>query len=301
MYFPESDGWNCNGVPVVTFTLPSASVTGTAACTDGQLIVTTAGLAIDQGTLVRFTTSGILTPASNTPKKNDGKLNTRDEKGGLIDFSSLFTDRISSPIRIQLTGQTPLDCPNQCSRRGMCKNYGICDCYARPGTSEKAWTGADCSQRTCPKGKSWADLASADDTAHRATECSSQGSCDRKTGQCACFDGYDGIACQKSSCPNDCNGNGRCVTQEILAYEAFKTYSSPWDANMESGCVCDAGNRGVDCSLQECPTTADTRGGPGSKFGRDCSGRGMCDYSSGLCNCFVGYYGTACEFQAEVG
>jgi len=28
-----------------------------------------------------------------------------------------------------------------------------------------------------------------------------------------------------------------------------------------------------------------------------CSGRGMCDFSSGLCNCFAGYFGGACEYQ----
>lgn len=29
----------------------------------------------------------------------------------------------------------------------------------------------------------------------------------------------------------------------------------------------------------------------------ECSGRGLCDRSSGLCKCFGGYYGVACEFQ----
>jgi len=28
-----------------------------------------------------------------------------------------------------------------------------------------------------------------------------------------------------------------------------------------------------------------------------CSGRGMCDYGNGLCQCFSGYYGGACEYQ----
>jgi hypothetical protein len=183
----------------------------------------------------------------------------------------------------------------------MCMNYGQCDCYARAGSTEKAWTGPDCAQRTCPMGKAWADLATADDVAHARTECSSAGACDRKTGECMCFPGYEGIACQLTTCPNNCNGKGRCVTQEYLAIEAFKTYSAPWDANKESGCVCDAGSRGVDCSLNECPTRDDPMRGLGSSFGRDCSGRGMCDYRSGLCKCFTGFWGTACEIQAEVG
>jgi hypothetical protein len=30
---------------------------------------------------------------------------------------------------------------------------------------------------------------------------------------------------------------------------------------------------------------------------RDCSGRGICDYESGICKCFSGFFGEACEKQ----
>merc|ERR1719473_220761 len=63
--------------------------------------------------------------------------------------------------------------------------------------------------------------------------------CDRKTGECKCFDGYDGKACERTVCPSNCNGRGRCIKQEQLAYEASKTYSEPWDALKHVGCVCD--------------------------------------------------------------
>jgi hypothetical protein len=80
-------------------------------------------------------------------------------------------------------------------------------------------------------------------------ECSNQGLCDRKTGLCTCFSNYDGIACERTVCPNKCSDSGVCLTQQQLASEAGRIYSTPWDANMNSGCVCDLGRRGPDCSL----------------------------------------------------
>jgi len=40
---------------------------------------------------------------------------------------------------------------------------------------------------------------------HPKVECSNRGICDRQTGFCECFDGYDGIACQRHICPENCN------------------------------------------------------------------------------------------------
>merc|ERR1711939_1005958 len=141
-----------------------------------------------------------------------------------------------------------------------------------------------CSVRTCPKSAAWVDYATSDNGAHAKVECSMKGSCDRKTGE-------------RSVCPSNCNNRGRCIIQEQLAYEASKTYSEPWDALKEVGCVCDLGARGPDCSLEECPSGSDVLLGKGNNFGRDCSGRGLCDYSSGLCKCFQGYFGTKCQSQ----
>ena len=95
--------------------------------------------------------------------------------------------------------------------------------------------------RTCPKSSAWVDYATADNGAHAKVECSMKGMCDRKTGECKCFDGYDGKACERTVCPSNCNGRGRCIKQEQLAYEASKTYSEPWDALKHVGCVCDLG------------------------------------------------------------
>ena len=40
--------------------------------------------------------------------------------------------------------------------------------------------------------------------------------------------------------------------------------------------------------------------GPGNEAGRDCSGRGICNYNLGICTCFLGFYGGACQFQTTI-
>ena len=117
---------------------------------------------------------------------------------------------------------------------------------------------------------------------------------------CKCFDGYDGIACQRTVCPNNCNDRGICWPQKALAMRAGKEYSTPWDSNKQIGCVCDIGYRGPSCEFQECPSGADPLGGYGNEAGRDCSGRGICDYSNGLCTCFTGFYGTKCQLSTTL-
>ena len=60
---------------------------------------------------------------------------------------------------------------------------------------------------------------------------------------------------------NDCNINTSSYSS--LGY----TYETPWDALKLYGCVCDIGYRGVDCSLLECPSSSDPRGGWGNESG----------------------------------
>ena len=155
------------------------------------------------------------------------------------------------------------------------------------------------------------------------------GLCDRKTGLCQCFPGYTGRACDRTTCPNDCSGHGTCQSQEQFFVDASNAlggthlpgganaadpqYSTAWDAQKIYGCKCEAGYRGPDCSMKECPSRADPQNGPGGlnsplndfpvtngqEF-RDCSGRGLCDYSTGLCQCFKGAYGEACNLQSTL-
>lgn len=220
----------------------------------------------------------------------------RSGVGALIDEGDLIFDRIlygnDKPALCPATV-----CPGECSRHGTCGACGVCDCYTRPGSNLPAWTDHDCSKRTCDKGLAWADAASFGDIAHVEQECSMAGNCNRKTGMCDCYPGFTGKACQRSACPNACNYNGICTTQEFMAEFAVKTYTEPWDSQKEQGCICDYGSRGPDCSLRECPVGPDIMGGDGPEKGRDCGGRGLCDYTTGLCECFSGYTGTMCEKQ----
>jgi len=94
------------------------------------------------------------------------------------------------------------------------------------------------------------------DEAHFYRECSNKGLCDRETGLCECFPGYEGSGCRRTACPQDCNGNGICRT--IL--ESGRTDAvgySAWDGEKTQLCVCDPGYSGPACSLRSCPKGAD--------------------------------------------
>ena len=88
-------------------------------------------------------------------------------------------------------------------------------------------------------------------------ECSNKGICDRKTGECECFDGYDGTACQRASCPSGCSGHGICMTIADLAYEDSANVYALWDAEKSMGCKCDPGYTGSDCSSRTCKVGID--------------------------------------------
>lgn len=91
---------------------------------------------------------------------------------------------------------------------------------------------------------------------HVYMECSNKGLCDRTTGECSCFDGYEGSACQRTVCPNSCSGHGVCRTirdmAASLSNKANYTYNL-WDGDKIQGCVCDPGYQGYDCSERQCP------------------------------------------------
>jgi hypothetical protein len=179
------------------------------------------------------------------------------------------------------------ECPNACSGHGSCSKFDMCDCYSNyqaADCSEKT-----CPFGTAhvdsPKGdldSSFGELSAPEttlivgstvypfgtqeqyplmtdsdgttntNTAHYYMECSNKGLCDRKVGECECFDGYEGSACQRASCPEGCSGHGTCETIAELAEDEYDNVYALWDADLTMGCKCDAGYSGSDCSSRVC-------------------------------------------------
>ncbi|CAM9909547.1 unnamed protein product, partial [Phaeothamnion confervicola] len=180
------------------------------------------------------------------------------------------------------------ECPNACSGHGTCGAYDMCTCYA-------GYIANDCSERVCPFATAHVDSPIGDlnadqsvdadvtaagnqfspnmgelfpfmkntagtvtqNSAHYYAECANKGICDRVTALCKCFTGYEGSACQRTTCPNDCNGHGTCMTNRELAAADYGNVYELWDADVQQGCKCDAGFDGYDCALRQCPYGVD--------------------------------------------
>ena len=201
-----------------------------------------------------------------------------------------------------------------------------------------AWTGADCSLRTCPTGMAWAAAPKASNDHTTRVECSGVGSCDGKTGTCKCAAPYTGVGCRRTLCPNSCSGHGSCKSQAEIAngysskadsdvhvqwstpsegtigwstagasgtkqqvdsYTGAK-YDGAFDSEAQFGCVCEGTFYGPDCSMKACPSNSDPLLGKGAEAGRACSGRGSCNAEDGLCTCFKGYFGDYCQTQTTL-
>ncbi|KAG5176842.1 hypothetical protein JKP88DRAFT_334362 [Tribonema minus] len=246
---------------------------------------------------------------------------------------------------------------NNCNGHGVCSQQdAVCLCYEGWGADSdiSLYKAQDCSARVCPSGPAWGDVPTAKYTAHAALECSGMGLCDRDSGVCRCFTGFEGDACQRMACPNNCSGHGRCMSLKNMVNEpnalplssnaheyGGDELATTWDEDRIFGCVCDSSWAvglkatetqavewfGPDCSLRHCPSgndpaqlqltpahpaekpiltincegvatpgvvEKDSEGAEGNLCHVDCSGRGVCDYATGVCQCFNGYYGQNC-------
>jgi EGF-like domain len=111
---------------------------------------------------------------------------------------------------------------NNCNGHGSCAGAtAICTCNEGWGATSDVtlYRAPDCSARVCPSGPAWGDVPINSQTAHLTAECSNRGICNRATGVCGCFDGFDGDACQRTACINRCSGHGRCVSIGNMATE----------------------------------------------------------------------------------
>jgi len=195
-----------------------------------------------------------------------------------------------------LLGQVLGECPNACSAHGKCGAYDMCICYrnwvandcsqrmcqfglayvdspkgdldAAGGALSNASTIVVVNSQFYPYGTTELYPAVEDtdgniltNSAHEYRECSNAGICDRTTGTCGCFEGYEGSACQRASCPSNangvCSGHGTCQTISEIAKSDFDNIYALWDKDVTLGCVCDAGYTGADCSERMCRVGVD--------------------------------------------
>ena len=172
-----------------------------------------------------------------------------------IDENFLQTESYERPVGIVIDKgmNTPgfgnyLDCFGNGRCTGLTGDWK-CECF--PGFF------GDCSMRTCPTGPAWFSEPRVANIAHDVEmECSNVGKCNRNTGECECDEGYEGSACERSTClpsENPCSGNGRCLSMKSLAAKRMThegevnpiTYGSKhhrpetWDATMRYGCYVD--------------------------------------------------------------
>jgi len=158
------------------------------------------------------------------------------------------------------------NCDNNCSGHGTCMTDEVCSCYDNWGVGLNHDSG-DCSDRICPFELAWVDTPDSQGVFHKYAECAGRGICNRATGECGCFDGYEGKSCQRTTCPNDCSGHGTCEYIEDMTFAANwnddsllyfmggeLTYDyNTWDTRKTRGCVCDATYGDIDCSKRMCP------------------------------------------------
>eukprot|EP00567_Pseudictyota_dubia_P001767 CAMPEP_0197465406 /NCGR_PEP_ID=MMETSP1175-20131217/64520_1 /TAXON_ID=1003142 /ORGANISM="Triceratium dubium, Strain CCMP147" /LENGTH=906 /DNA_ID=CAMNT_0043001419 /DNA_START=60 /DNA_END=2780 /DNA_ORIENTATION=- len=88
------------------------------------------------------------------------------------------------------------------------------------------------------------------DEGHFYAECSNRGTCDRSSGLCQCFTGYEGTACNRTVCLNDCSGHGTCERLDEIVPSHL--HYRLWDNDKTQYCKCDGGYFGQDCSQRAC-------------------------------------------------
>lgn len=187
----------------------------------------------------------------------------------------------------------------ECSNNGICqRNTGTCKCFA-------GYSGAACERMGCPGDP----------------PCSGRGTC-KAMKQLA----LDAAALPLSRSARTYHDIAHDVN--IVPAVLPGNITTPYDGGFGHACVCDSSwavglgaNQtqeaeffGPACELRRCPSGDDPRtalinelnctgkartggtdvGAHGNLCHVECSNTGVCDYSTGICSCFDGFYGTNC-------
>lgn len=185
----------------------------------------------------------------------------------------------------------------ECSSNGFCDRIsGACDC-------SDGWGGEACQRRLCPN------------------DCSGHGRCLNMEEMALASDALPLSATETTdSLDNSTDG--------VLYGTVDEREKGAWDFESNFGCVCDSSWEvglasgetqqpeyfGADCSLRHCPTGDDPRtpaddetdcsnktapgyrgvGATDNLCHVDCSNRGRCNFATGRCACYEGFYGDNC-------
>lgn len=196
---------------------------------------------------------------------------------------------LATAVVAGLATMASAECPNGCNGHGKCTSYDMCICnrnWQANDCSERVCqfglahvdtpkgdldmsgdiSGPDLTvaqnsfnypygtPEQFPQGRD-SDLREVMNSAHYYMECSNKGTCNRDSGECECFPGYDGAACQRASCPgypDVCSGHGVCKSIRQLAAADNGNIYELWDKHSTMGCECDDGFDGPDCSQRKC-------------------------------------------------
>mmetsp|Transcript_16738 Transcript_16738/g.16831 ORF Transcript_16738/g.16831 Transcript_16738/m.16831 type:complete len:712 (+) Transcript_16738:80-2215(+) len=196
-------------------------------------------------------------------------------------------------VLVAFIASVTAECPNACSSHGKCGAFDMCICFRNwmandcservcpfglahvdspkgdldssggalsgPGTTVVANSDLypyGTTEQFPAMTNSQGDALT--NTAHYYMECSNKGICDRATGDCLCFPGYEGSSCQRASCPSDpegggvCSGHGVCQTVQEYAEDDYDNIYELWDKDSSMICKCDPGYSGPDCSKRQC-------------------------------------------------
>lgn len=221
----------------------------------------------------------------------------------------------------------------ECSDKGLCdRATGICSCF--PG-----YSGSSCQRTSCPNDCSghgtcrsnrdfaydWAlaktaqihdDLADVSEKFEQVYFASYESAWDTAMHYgCLCDAGYRGASCAQVECPSytdplDDKCDPATITDFQLQYDApfgALGWEQAYQQRLNSQSTGVAPHTQGDMSASdfnrqfiEDDNGRKVYGCYGKMSGMDCSGRGICDYSSGACKCFSGYAGTACEQVQEL-